>query len=68
MNDARLTELEIRLAHQEKTIADLNGALCTQQQDLLRLHEEIAYLRDRLKAVQSSIIASEAEETPPPHY
>lgn len=68
MNEERLIDLEIRIAHQEKAIAELNDAIVAQQRLIDRMGAEIVCLRDRLTATQPSQIATPAEETPPPHY
>lgn len=68
MNEDRIIDLEIRIAHQEKAIAELNDALVAQQRLIDRMSAEIVHLRDRLAAIQPAQIATAAEETPPPHY
>ncbi|MBD3619887.1 MAG: SlyX family protein [Chromatiales bacterium] len=64
----RLAELEIAFAHHEATVEQLNQALIGQQAVIDALSLEVQQLRDRVRAITPSNIASEAEETPPPHY
>lgn len=64
----RLDMLESKQAFQEATIDDLNQALVLQQREILKLQEQLKLLSDKLKASAPSMIASQAEETPPPHY
>lgn len=66
--ESRVQELEMKVAFQDGTIEELdqqviklNKALATQQ-DQLRL------LVSKLQAVEPSNMASQADETPPPHY
>lgn len=64
----RLIELETKVAFQEATIQDLNKALSQQQQDINQLQSRVDHLLELVKQLTPSNIASEAEETPPPHY
>ena len=66
--EARVTELEIRIAYQDQTIADLNDVVVRQQRDMDKLRNEMEALKGRMQAATVSMIATEAEETPPPHY
>ncbi|MGV3227546.1 SlyX family protein [[Pasteurella] aerogenes] len=64
----RLAELETKIAFQEKNLEDLNQALIEQQFIIEKMQLQIRYLASKLKDMQPSNIASQAEETPPPHY
>lgn len=63
-----LTELETKVAFQEQTIEELNQALIDQQFALDKVQQQLRHLAEKLQGVQTSNIASRAEETPPPHY
>lgn len=64
----RLLELEMKVSFQEQTIEDLNQALIEQQFSLDKLQHQMRLLAKKVVAVQPSNIASQSEETPPPHY
>ena len=64
----RVTELEIRLTHFEDTLDVLNQTVIEQHRLIDQLQLQISILEKKLKAVASSNIAPESEETPPPHY
>lgn len=64
----RITELEIRLTHIEDTLDVLNQSVIDQHNLIDQLQLQIAILEKKLKTVVSSNLASENEETPPPHY
>ena len=64
----RIAELEMKIAFQEQLLDELNQALVQQQFDMDKIQLQLRYLAVKLKDMQPSNIASQAEETPPPHY
>lgn len=64
----RIDHLESRLAFQDHTIEQLNLELTQQQRQLEKLRLQLDLLVNRMREMQTSQIASQAEETPPPHY
>lgn len=64
----RLTELEIKFMEQEQTLEALSEQVYLQQKEIFKLTQHIQSLSERLKTLAVSPIASQAEETPPPHY
>ncbi|MEK6748410.1 MAG: SlyX family protein [Pseudomonadota bacterium] len=64
----RITELETKLAFQEDTVQTLNEIVTRQQADLYQLRKELGALSVQVRAMAPSMIATQAEETPPPHY
>ncbi len=67
MNE-RLTELEVRLAFQEKTIQDLNEVVTDQQRRIDRLTQELEAVKSRLAALAPAMFIPQEEVKPPPHY
>ncbi|KDM90574.1 SlyX family protein [Photobacterium galatheae] len=65
---AQIDELEMKQAFQEQTIEELNDALTQQQFLIEKMQVQMRYLVGKVKSGQVSNIASESEETPPPHY
>ncbi|EKK5267089.1 SlyX family protein [Cronobacter dublinensis] len=64
----RIAELESRLAFQEITIDALNQSVTAHELELAKLREQLKIMVEKIKASQTSMIAPQAEETPPPHY
>jgi len=58
----------MKIAFQEGTIEELNMALTEQQKQLDQLAFQIKHVIGKVKQMQVSNVASESEETPPPHY
>jgi len=67
MND-KLTDLEMRLTFQEESIDVLNRTVAQQAQEISELQHAFKEISQRFHSLSQSNIASEAEETPPPHY
>ncbi|MBS7599847.1 SlyX family protein [Pseudomonas sp. RC2C2] len=64
--EARVTELESRLAFQDDTLLALNDVLVEQQRVVERLQLQMAALLKRYEEMVGQYQAS--EEAPPPHY
>ena len=66
--EPRIAELEMKLTFQETIIEELNQALIEQQFLIDKMQVQLRYLVNKLKDVQPSNLATQAEEPPPPHY
>lgn len=64
----RIVELESKVAFQDELINRLDEILVSQRDELDRLAERVRRLEEQIKAGSTSMIRTEAEETPPPHY
>ena len=65
---ARIDALEIRIAHQDQTIEDLNATITDQWKQIEDLTHRVSRLADALRAVENSAGVGEEPEPPPPHY
>ncbi|SQD79964.1 SlyX family protein [Moritella yayanosii] len=67
--EERVENLEMKLSFQDDTIEQLNDAIIDQQKRLEDQKVQLTFLISRIKTMQvGSGLASEADETPPPHY
>ena len=72
MNDAeavntRIEQLEARIAHQERTIEDLNNSVTEQWRQIDGLTKQLERVAARLQHVEDNTPPG-AAEPPPPHY
>lgn len=68
MNEERLIELEIKIAHQEALIEELNQALALQQGDLTQLKASLErFFKKYLERAHLEAEIGPANEKPP-HY
>ena len=65
---SRLDELEIRIAHQDQTIEDLNDAITAQWKLIERLERQVARLAERVADSEQSSGDAAPVNRPPPHY
>lgn len=64
---ARLDALEIRVAYQDETIEELNGALAAQWQEIEKLRRELSRLEAEMREAAEGAVDG-GPEPPPPHY
>jgi SlyX protein len=63
--NSRLDALEIRFAHQEQTIAELNDVITAQWKRIENLESQIRRLGEEFQNLDQG---RNAPEPPPPHY
>ncbi|MES3040159.1 MAG: SlyX family protein [Pseudomonadota bacterium] len=66
--DARINDLEVKLAFQDDLLEALNHSVAQQQQQIDLLQAQMRMLYQQMKTLQPSDQAVEADEPPPPHY
>lgn len=66
MSDARLNELEFKVAHQDVLLEDLNSIVVKQQEKVDRLEAALKDLSKRLGEASSGDIGPGNQK--PPHY
>lgn len=62
----RIEAMEIRIAEQDRVIADLNDAIIAQWRKIDMLERRVAQLRDEFEALDPN--RPPGTEPPPPHY
>jgi SlyX protein len=63
----RIDELEMRMAHQDRTVEDLNATITAQWKEIEGLTRRLLRLEDQIRDIGSAP-ASNLPEPPPPHY
>lgn len=66
--EARIDELEARLAQQDHSISELSDEVYRQQQQIAQLEINVRQLAERLKAVAAPEHPSNPTDEIPPHY
>ena len=66
--DPRITDLEIRFMHQERTIQELNDIICRQELVIERFERDMRTLQEQMKQLLPSLNRTAEEEEAPPHY
>ena len=64
-DSARIDALEMRIAEQDRTIADLNEVITAQWRKIDGLERHVSQLREEFQTIDTS---RGAPEPPPPHY
>ncbi|MBT0722155.1 SlyX family protein [Tatumella sp. TA1] len=64
----RIDNLETKVAYQEHTLEELNQTLISHELEIAKMREHLRLLVSKLQTVAPSMVASQSEETPPPHY
>jgi SlyX protein len=66
--EERLTELEVRLAFLDDTVASLSGSVAAHDRLLQQFQREFAHMRAELGTVRTALSHDIVDEPPPPHY
>ena len=66
--EARLADMEMRIAFQDDLVSALNDQVASQEQDLQRLWDSNRLLREQVTSLRESQSVDGDEEGPPPHY
>ena len=64
----RVESLESKVAFQDDTIEQLNDEITALNLNNTLMERQLKLLAEKFKETKTSVVASEAEEVPPPHY
>ena len=67
ITNARIESMEMRIAHQDRTIEDLNKSVTEQWKQIEALGKHVERMAARLQHVEDNA-STRAAEPPPPHY
>ncbi len=66
--EARLEKLELLFMEQEQMLETLSHQVYLQHKEIRSALLEIERLNDKLRTIEPSVVGSQADEAPPPHY
>ena len=67
MSEERFVDIEVKLAHQEQIVSELNDVVTRQQAKLMQLEELCTSLIQRVRSIGEGDTSAEPDERPP-HY
>lgn len=67
MSEERFVDIEVKLAHQEQVVSELNEVVTQQQAKLMQLEELCTSLIQRVRSIGDGDANPEQDERPP-HY
>jgi SlyX protein len=68
LDAARIDELEMRLAEQDRSIVELSDELYRQQRQIAQLEAQLRQLAERVRTLSPSEPAPDPAGEIPPHY
>jgi SlyX protein len=68
MSEERFIDLEMRLAHQDQLLNELNDVVTAQQSKIMQLEELSKALIQRVRSVSDGVPDSDSGDERPPHY
>jgi SlyX protein len=68
MSEERFVDLEMRLAHQDQMLLELNEVVTDQQAKIMQLEELYRTLVDRVRSLGESLPGGDPADERPPHY
>jgi len=68
MSEERLVDIEVKLAHQDQLLIDLNDVVTNQQEKIMMLEELCGSLVDRVRSMGEALPGDAAQDERPPHY
>ncbi|MGX9460033.1 SlyX family protein [Shewanella sp. A14] len=64
----KIDDLEMKLSFQDITIEELNQEVIKLNTLVARQQQQMILMVNKMQAMEPSNMASQADETPPPHY
>ena len=68
MSEERLVDIEVKLAHQDQLLIELNDVITKQQEKIMKLEELCGSLVERVRSIGESLPGDASQDERPPHY
>jgi len=68
MSEERLVDIEVKLAHQDQLLTELNEVVTEQQSKIMKLEELCRSLVDRVRSIGEAAPQEAVQDEKPPNY
>ena len=68
MSEDRLVDIEVKLAHHEQLLTDLDDVVTKQQAKIMQLEELCSSLVERVRSIGEETPGDGPQDEQPPHY
>lgn len=68
MSEERLVDIEVKLAHQDQLLIELNDVVTIQQEKIMLLEELCGSLSKKVRSIGDALPGDVAQDERPPHY
>ncbi len=68
MSEDRIVDIEVKLAHQDQLLIDLDKVVTDQQAKIMHLEELVTSLVARVRSIGDALPGGSAQDERPPHY
>ena len=68
MSEEKLVDIEVKLAHQDQLLIELNDVITKHTEKIMKLEELCGLLTDRVRSISDAMPDGASLDERPPHY